>query len=81
MADKKNPSDSVEYTANSEMIPTKELLRSGRKRDYEKAKAARKAQRAADKDRKNQMRVEERLERDKSLWAALKRGSDIIDGE
>lgn len=81
MINKKNKSDGMEYCANSEMIPTRELMKSSRKRDYEKAKAARKAKRQAQKEQTEQERAEARNERDKSLWASLKRGVDLPSDE
>jgi hypothetical protein len=65
------------YQANPEAVPTKELLKAARKRDYEKAKAARKNEKAAEKVKKAQAREDARAERDKSLWAAMKRAKDL----
>jgi hypothetical protein len=69
------------YQANTEGVPTKELMKAARKRDYEKAKAARKADKVAEKARQADARESARTERDKALWSALKRGSDVDSKE
>lgn len=79
MSDKKDQKShkSAQYHASAESIPTKELMRAARKRDYEKAKAARRAEKAAEKSRKATEREEARSARDKELWAAMKRAKDL----
>ncbi len=69
------------YQASADGVPTKELMKAARKRDYEKAKAARKADKAAEKARQADAKESARLERDKALWSALKRGTDVGGNE
>ena len=80
----KDPTNQTRYQAryqtSADSIPTRELLKAERKREYEKAKAARKEEKAADKARKAQVREEARSERDKALWASMKRATDL-DGD
>ncbi len=80
MSRSKDPTNETRYQTSAEGVPTKELLKAARKRDYEKAKAARKEEKAADKARKAQAREDARSERDKALWAAMKRGTEL-DGD
>jgi hypothetical protein len=62
---------------NPELIPTRELMRMRRKADWQKAKAQRKADNLARKNATREAKREAREERDKQLWAALRRGSEL----
>ena len=78
---RKDSNEETTYQASSEGVPTKELMKAARKRDYEKAKAARKADKVAEKARQADARESARTERDTALWSALKRGSDVDSKE
>lgn len=73
MNQKKDPK--ISY--NQEFIPTKDLLKSQRKQDYEKAKAARKQEAKERKEEKHAAKEKERLEKDQELWNSLKKASDL----
>ncbi len=77
--DNKTKKSGLAYSPDSSIIPAKELARLARKRDYEKAKAARKEEKAATKAKKLAEKADARAARDQALWDALKRGSDIED--
>jgi len=74
---RKDSNQETTYQDSTEGVPTKELMKAARKRDYEKAKAARKADKVAEKARQADARESARTERDKALWSALKRGTDV----
>jgi len=62
---------------DSEQIPTAEYLRRKRKADYEKAKAARKQQKIADKAKLKAEKEAARAAHDLELWQSLMLGSDL----
>lgn len=69
-------SDETEHSANTDLIPTKELLKKQRQADYLKAKASRKALREKEKLAKSKAKTEARAERDQELWRLLKPARD-----
>jgi len=62
---------------NQEMIPTKDLLKAQRKREYEQVKLARKQERKQAKAQAASEREAQRLAKDAAILAALKKGSDL----
>lgn len=67
----------ITKTPDSEMIPAKELWRKQQKAEYEKAKAARKADRVAEKSAKREAKLSDRAARDEAIFGALKKASEI----
>ncbi len=74
-----NETNETTYLESTEGVPTKELMKAARKREYERAKASRKADKAAEKARLIDAKALARTERDKELWSALKRGTDVSE--
>ncbi len=72
-----NKSEDEKLIKNPDVVPTKELLKLQRKKAYEKAKADRKNEKIAQKEKAKIEREAERSEKDKKLWEALKKGSDL----
>src|SRR5690606_16307165 len=69
--------DFEEQDLNEELLPAKELQKRQRKLQYEKAKAAAKADRMAQKKAAADKRAAAQAAKDQALWASLKRpGSD-----
>ena len=70
-------SDETKCEADSTEIPTKDLMRNERQREYRAAKAARAAERKQEKADKQSAKAEERKKRDAELWESLSSGTRI----
>lgn len=71
----------IERTAEADAIPTKELLRHARKKDYELKKAQSKAQRQALKKERADAKRLQRAARDQELWQMLKPAAELEELE
>lgn len=70
-------SDDPKMSRNPDMIPTKELLKQQRKREYELAKKKRKEEKRDEKKQAAEEKAAARAKKDAALWGLLRRGSEI----
>lgn len=67
----------IEFELDSNLIPTRNLLRWQRKQDYAQSKLQRKNEKAALKEREKAEKNAKKAERDQSLWKAMKKATDL----
>jgi hypothetical protein len=69
--------DDIEFVANAEVLPTKELLRIQRKKAYEAGKLKRKQENLEARKKKELDRKKAQEEKDKTLWNLLTPANQI----
>ncbi len=67
----------VRTEINPDILPTKELQRAARKKQYEAMKAKRRAEKKSKKIAERAARQEQQRERDQELWSALQPASRL----
>ena len=69
--------DEPKYSVDPSIVPTKELLKSLRKKDYERSKKLRRMKREEELEALEEQKNAERKLRDEQLWASLRKAKDI----
>lgn len=69
-------SEAKDYLS-TELLPTKELLRQQRKKNYAAFKNARKQEKAAQKEEHEKSKLRLRAKRDERLRSMIRKGSDL----